>query len=60
LSDPAPLNGVNILASAKIGEAAALVLGSDKSIAVVDEEGRSIGTVNRDVMIRALYPAGQA
>ncbi len=60
LPEAAPLNGVNILASAKIGEAAALVLSSDKSIAVVDDQGRSVGAVNRDVMIRALYPSGQA
>src|SRR5688572_14977721 len=46
LPQPAPLNGVNILASAKIGEAAALVLSSDKPIAVVDDQGHSIGTVN--------------
>jgi hypothetical protein len=53
---PAPLNGVNILASAKIGEAAPIVLASDKPMAVIDAEGRSIGTIDRAAMIRALYP----
>jgi len=53
---PAPLNGVNVLASAKIGEAAAIVLASEKPIAVVDDQGRSIGAIDRSVMIRALYP----
>jgi glycine betaine/proline transport system ATP-binding protein len=55
-SVPAPLNGINILASAKIGEAAPIVLTSEKPIAVIDAEGRSIGTIDRAAMIRALYP----
>lgn len=53
---PAPLNGVNILASAKIGEAAPIVLASEKPIAVINDEGRSIGAIDRAAMIRALYP----
>lgn len=53
---PAPINGVNILASAKIGEAAPVVLASEKPIAVIDAEGRSIGAIDRAAMIRALYP----
>ena len=57
---PAPLNGVNILASAKIGEAAAIVLGSEKPIAVVDDQGRSIGAIDRQRMIQALYPEERA
>jgi glycine betaine/proline transport system ATP-binding protein len=56
---PAPLNGVNVLATAKIGDAAALVLSSEKPIAVVDSEGRSIGAIDRAAMIRALYPDGR-
>lgn len=59
-SVPAPLNGVNILASAKIGEAAAIVLASEKPIAVIDAEGRSIGAIDRAAMIRALYPDERA
>lgn len=55
-SKPVPLNGVNILASAKIGEAAAIVLASDKPIAVVDSNGASIGAIDRKAMIQALYP----
>ena len=57
---PVPLNGVNILASAKIGDAAAIVLSSDKPIAVTDDQGRSIGAIDRETMIRALYPEGRA
>ena len=57
---PAPLNGVNILASTKIGEAAAIVLGSEKPIAVVDDQGRSIGAIDRQRMIHALYPEERA
>ena len=57
---PAPLNGVNILASAKIGEAAAIVLNSEKPIAVVDDQGRSIGAIDRQRMIQALYPEDRA
>jgi len=57
---PAPLNGVNILASAKIGEAAPIVLASEKPIAVIDSAGRSIGAIDRTAMIRALYPDERA
>ena len=53
---PAPLNGVNILASAKIGDVAPIVLASDRPIAVTDGSGRSIGAIDRATMIRALYP----
>ena len=49
-------NLVNILASAKICEAAAIVLTSDRPIAVIDADGRSVGTIDRATMIRALYP----
>jgi glycine betaine/proline transport system ATP-binding protein len=51
-----PINGVNVLASAKIGDAAALVLSSDKMIAVIDEDGRAVGAIDRRMMIAALYP----
>ncbi|MEI8178625.1 ATP-binding cassette domain-containing protein [Aestuariivirga sp.] len=57
---PAPLGGINILASAKIGEAAPIVLASEKPIAVVDAEGRCIGAIDRTAMIRALYPEERA
>jgi glycine betaine/proline transport system ATP-binding protein len=57
-SEKAPMNGVNVLASAKIGDAAALVLSSDRKIAVIDDNGRPIGTINREMMIAALYPDG--
>jgi glycine betaine/proline transport system ATP-binding protein len=53
-----PVNGVNVLASAKIGDAAALVLSSDKAIAVLDDEGRPVGAIDRKRMIAALYPDG--
>ena len=56
--EPFAINGVNVLASAKIGDAAAVVLSSDKPIAVVDDTGRAVGTVTRDMMIAALYPQG--
>ena len=59
-STPAPLNGFNIPAATKIGDAAAQVLASDKAIAVVNSEGQSIGTIDRGMMIRALYPQGRA
>jgi glycine betaine/proline transport system ATP-binding protein len=52
----APLNGVNVLASAKIGEAAAIVLASERPLAVIDAAGRAIGSIDRAAMIRALYP----
>jgi glycine betaine/proline transport system ATP-binding protein len=57
---PVPLNGVNVLASAKIGDAAAMVLASENPIAVVDDQGRAIGAVDRQMMIRALYPQDHA
>lgn len=57
---PAPVNGVNVLASAKIADAAAIVLGSEKPIAVIDTDGRSIGAIDRQAMIRALYPGERA
>jgi len=53
-----PVNGVNVLASAKIGDAAALVLSSDKAIAVIDDAGQPVGAINRELMIAALYPGG--
>jgi len=59
-SQPVPINGVNVLASAKIGDAAAVVLASDKPIAVIDDAGQAIGAVDRERMIAALYPAGRA
>lgn len=54
--DIVALNGVNILASAKIGDAAAKVLSSDKPIAVIDDAGRPIGSINRTLMIAAMFP----
>ncbi len=54
--DIVALNGVNILASAKIGDAAAKVLSSDKPLAVIDDDGRAIGSINRTQMIAAMFP----
>ena len=51
-----PINGVNVLASAKIGDAAALELSSDNAIAVIDDQGQPVCAINRDMMIAALYP----
>jgi hypothetical protein len=50
------VNGVHLLASAKIGEAAATVLASNTPIAVIDDHGKAIGAVDREMMIKALYP----
>ena len=50
------LNGVNVKASMKIGDAASAVLSSDKPIAVVDEDGKAVGNIDRGMMIAALYP----
>jgi glycine betaine/proline transport system ATP-binding protein len=58
--DPIAMNGVTVRASAKIGDAAASVLSSDKPIAVVDDAGRAIGAIDRSMMIAALYPQGRA
>jgi glycine betaine/proline transport system ATP-binding protein len=55
-SNRVALNGANILASAKIGDAAAKVLASDKPIAVIDDVGRAVGSVTRELMIAALFP----
>jgi glycine betaine/proline transport system ATP-binding protein len=52
----AKLNGASVLASAKIGDAAAQVLASDHAIAVTDDTGKVIGSVNREQMIAALFP----
>ncbi len=51
-----PLNGFQLLASGKIGDAAAQVLASDKPIAVVDDKGSVVGSVTRDIMIAAMFP----
>ena len=59
-SVPVPVNGVNVLASAKIADAAPIVLGSEKPIAVIDAAGQSIGAIDRQAMIRALYPGERA
>ena len=53
---PVAVNGVHLLASAKIGEAAATVLASNTPIAVIDDHGKAIGAVDREMMIKALYP----
>jgi hypothetical protein len=36
------------------------VLASENPIAVVDDQGRAIGAVDRQMMIRALYPQDHA
>ncbi len=48
--------GEGIAASAKIGDAAARILASDGPLAVVDDAGRPIGSVNRAIMIAAMFP----
>jgi glycine betaine/proline transport system ATP-binding protein len=40
----------------KIGDAAAEVLGSEKPVAVVDDDNRTVGIVTRERMIGTLYP----
>ena len=49
-------NGATIAASAKIGDVAAQVLASDKPLPVIEESGRAVGSISRDIMIKALYP----
>ena len=53
---PVEINGSNVLAADKIGDAAARVLASDKPIAVLDAEGKVMGSITRELMIGALYP----
>ena len=53
---PVAMNGFNLSASTKIGEAAAAVLASEAPIAVLDVNGKAIGSVDREMMIKALYP----
>ena len=53
---PVEINGNKVLASAKIGDAAAMVLTSDKPIAVLDGAGKVVGSITRGLMIGALYP----
>jgi glycine betaine/proline transport system ATP-binding protein len=49
-------SGKPLLASVKIGDAAAQVLASDRAIPVVDGKGRPAGSVTREAMISALFP----
>jgi glycine betaine/proline transport system ATP-binding protein len=49
-------NGASVLASAKIGDAAAIVLNSDHPVAVTDETGKPVGSISREQMIAALFP----
>jgi glycine betaine/proline transport system ATP-binding protein len=51
-------NGTALPGTMKIGEAAARVLASDRPIAVIGENGKTIGVVTREAMIAALYPDG--
>ncbi len=48
--------GDPILATTKLGEAAARVLNAQDAVAVVNANGKKIGVVTRDDMIAALYP----
>jgi glycine betaine/proline transport system ATP-binding protein len=50
------LQGAKIPASAKIGEVAPIVLASQVPLAVIDDGGRVMGNVDRQMMIAALYP----
>ncbi len=45
-----------IRASTKLEDAAAMVLSSDAAFSVTDEDDRAIGSINRAMMIAALYP----
>lgn len=49
-------NGEGVLASAKIGEAAARVLASDQPLPVIDDNGHVVGSVSRELMIAAMFP----
>ncbi|MCB1378948.1 MAG: glycine betaine/L-proline ABC transporter ATP-binding protein, partial [Alphaproteobacteria bacterium] len=55
-STPVPINGASVLTTTKIGDAAALVLSANKPLAVVDDQGRAVGSIDRERMIAALYP----
>lgn len=48
-----------IRASTKLEDAAAMVLSSDADFSVTDADNRAIGSINRAMMIAALYPASQ-
>ena len=48
-----------IRASTKLEDAAAMVLSSDADFCVTDADNRAIGSINRAMMIAALYPASQ-
>jgi glycine betaine/proline transport system ATP-binding protein len=52
----AALPGTQILARSKIGEVAPIVLASQVPLAVIDDGGRVMGSVDRQMMIAALYP----
>lgn len=59
--DPsAHLNGHALSFDTKIGDAAPIVLDSDKPIAVIGPDGRALGSVDRKQMIAALFSAGQS
>ena len=52
----AKASGQTISADAKIADVAAQVLSANATHNVVDAGGKSVGVVNRDTMIAALYP----
>lgn len=52
--DPAMENALS--ADMKLGDAANRVLSSDAAVPVVDSQGRKIGAITREQMVRALFP----
>jgi glycine betaine/proline transport system ATP-binding protein len=56
MSNSNGIAGTAVSANARIGDIAAQVLAADTPLAVVDENGRTIGSIARDHMIKALFP----
>lgn len=48
--------GPTIRASTKLANAASMILGSDYPLAVIDDNGKTIGSIERKNLIAALYP----
>jgi len=60
IASPAIATGATaIRASTKLEDAAAMVLSSDADFSVTDADNRAIGSINRAMMIAALYPASR-
>jgi glycine betaine/proline transport system ATP-binding protein len=54
------VSGKAVAADSRIGDIAAQVLAADDPLPVIDDSGRTIGSVTREHMIRALFPPGAA